>query len=882
MARKTFEIAFNIAGNLAGTFRSSFSSASAQMDKLKGSSQSLKASLRSLESGYKSGAMSAAQFQASQAKVAQSLERVQKAQERLNAVQRNQQLLQQNASEIQGKVASSAASVIPFVGAAKAAMDFETAMLGVAKQVQGARDDSGKLTATYYQMQKQIQMLGREIPIPTNEIARMVESAARMNVPKQHLISFTREVAKMATAFEAPPDQIAEAMGKVANNFKIPLTQITGLADAINYLDDNSISKGNDIIDVLNRISGVAATAKMSAKDAAAFGSTLLTLGETAETASTPLNAIMQRLGAAEKGTDKFQAAIKEIGLSVKDVQKGMSKDATGTLLKVFDAIKKLPSDKRGGVMVELAGLDHSDVLAKLVDKTDELRRQLKLANGEAAKGSMSREFAARMQTTQAQLDLMKNSATQASAALGSTLLPTLNKIFNVIADGANKMADFAEAHPKVTQALVMSSAALVGLRLGWLGVKYGVNSARTAINGVQTVLAKGAANAAARSANKAANSAKGTAGGAGKVGGKGSAKETAAAKSSSSTPKAGAGGAAAKATGKAASKLATAGKVLSKAALPLTIAAEGYNIYKSNDKTKATVQAAGGIAGGLAGAKLGAMIGTAIAPGIGTAIGSLVFGLGGYIAGKWTSGKATDAARVSQSKQQAAQAGQPGQPGAVNAAAVNQQISALVVQMQTTIHNFRVLTMYTGQASGQLVGAFFPLVSNIKVTAHNFSVLTRYVGLASGWIVSINGVQAGAAAVKSALNNLAQRINSVPTPSVSAAAANGGGVKKYARGGIINHPHIGLVGEAGRESIIPWKKSPRSFSLWAQTGKALGFTEKANALSSNGGTTIIHYSPVFHGVSKQEIQPVLKQETLNLADKLKAISHQNARVSFA
>jgi phage-related tail protein len=61
----------------------------------------------------------------------------------------------------------------------KDAAAFETAMLGVAKQVEGARDSAGKLTTVYHDMRKQVQQLGNELPIATNEIAGMVAAGAR-------------------------------------------------------------------------------------------------------------------------------------------------------------------------------------------------------------------------------------------------------------------------------------------------------------------------------------------------------------------------------------------------------------------------------------------------------------------------------------------------------------------------------------------------------------------------------------------------------------------------------------------------------------------------------------------------------------------------------
>lgn len=378
----------------------------------------------------------------------------------------------------------------PIAKAVKDYVTFEDAMLGIARQVDGAREPNGKLTDIYYDMARQIRQLGKELPIPTAQIAEMVTAGARMEVPRKELIEYTRTVAMMATAFDAVPDEIAESMGKVAKNFRIPTNAIMGLADTINYLDDNAISKGNDIINVLNRISGVVSGVAMPAKDAAALASTLLTLGERTETAGTAINAIVQKFAAAEKGTKKFHAAVSEIGLTTTEIQKGMATNATGTLFKVIDAVRKLPADKRIGVMVELVGLEHSDTLAKLVDKPDEFKRQLELANGSKAEGSMSREFAARQDTISARWQRLQNQIFNTSSAGGEVMRSTLVSLMDTVGRLVDRFNAFAEAHPQLVGWLIKGAAA-VGVLLTVMG---GLTLALAAVFGPMVIARYGMA----------------------------------------------------------------------------------------------------------------------------------------------------------------------------------------------------------------------------------------------------------------------------------------------------------------------------------------------------------------------------------------------------
>ena len=59
----------------------------------------------------------------------------------------------------------------PIAKAVKDYVTFEDAMLGIDRKVEGARDPSGKLTDIYYDMARQIRQLGKELPIPTAQIA---------------------------------------------------------------------------------------------------------------------------------------------------------------------------------------------------------------------------------------------------------------------------------------------------------------------------------------------------------------------------------------------------------------------------------------------------------------------------------------------------------------------------------------------------------------------------------------------------------------------------------------------------------------------------------------------------------------------------------------
>ncbi len=373
-------------------------------------------------------------------------------------------------SELQGQMIGTLAAAAPIGMSIRSAMSFETAMLGVAKQVDGARDSAGKLTPVYYAMGRQIQQLGHELPIATNEIADMVTSAARMGIGREDLIGFTRDVAMMSTAFEAPAAELADSIGKISKIFGMPVRDMIKIGDAINQLDDNAISQGSDIIRVMQGdLAGAASTMGLSAANAAALASTMLTLGESAERADTAASGMLRQLQVAKMNPKRFQVGADMIGMTGDQLQSGMISDAQGTILKVLDRINRLPKEQQMEAVTRLFGKDWGGAIMKLANGIDEYKRQLEIANGSAQRGSVSREFNARMATSDAQWALFKNRTAELSTSLGTVLLPTLNSVMGTVGGAATAVAGFSEEHPRLTRATVLLTTGFVALRTATL-----------------------------------------------------------------------------------------------------------------------------------------------------------------------------------------------------------------------------------------------------------------------------------------------------------------------------------------------------------------------------------------------------------------------------
>ncbi|MEG2469501.1 MAG: phage tail tape measure protein [Comamonas sp.] len=407
----------------------------------------------------------------------QSLKRLGEQQARMHAARSDYSRRLEVRDRIAGAGATTTAAGVgmgaPVMAAVKSYASMEDAMKGVAKQVNGLRDDNGNRTARFYEMQDAIKAASEQLPMENGAVdfAALVEGGARMNVAnpndswadqKRDLLAFAATAAKASTAFEFPADELSESLGKIAQLYKVPTRNIEQLGDALNYLDDNAMSKGGDIIDVLQRMGGVAD--RLDYRKAAALGSTFLSLGAAPEVAASAANAMVRELSIATMQSKSFFAGMDLLKLNPAQIEKEMTQDAMGTIQRVLEKVNNLPKDKRLGAMTLIFGKEFGDDAAKLANNLPELQRQLKLTSGSDANGSMQKESDINKDSLSAQWLLVKTGAQNTFSSLGETLREPLMAIMNTAKQVTDSFRRWVEENPKLAGGLLKVVAALASI----------------------------------------------------------------------------------------------------------------------------------------------------------------------------------------------------------------------------------------------------------------------------------------------------------------------------------------------------------------------------------------------------------------------------------
>lgn len=818
-ARKTFEVAFEIAGRMGASFQSVFSSTSAQMRSLGSQTVALKGNLRSLDDAYRAGVINAESYRNAQARLKAQLEQTQTAQSKLLAAQSQKNEAARNASQIRGRIVDTAIMATPMVAATKAAIDFETAMGGVAKQVQGARDDNGELTETYYQMQSNVMNLSRELRMMPSVVADTTAAAARMGVQgADALDDFVRMSVQMGVAFEGSGDQIAEAMAKIANIRGIKLDtsegreQIRDLADTINYLDDQTTAKGPEIIEVLKRISGTAAQSSFSNNELAVLATTMLDLGKTPEIAATGLNALMNRMATAPSQAKSFQEALATLNISARDLQSAYISDSKGTIFGLLDQIKSLDTAQQAEVLTGLFGAEYQDDISALASGIDKLRGNMDLLDESARKGSMEKEFAAKLKLTSSSLDGVKQSIAETSISLTQVFLPSIQQVSGGLVAGAQMLASFRQEHPELTNAIVLTTAGLIAFRLAWLATTFSVNQYKDTAAGIKDILASHNAQMAINNGQMMLSA--------------------------------------------GASRVATAAQWLFNASLygcPVVwivagvaaIVAAGYLLYQNWDVVKEkTIEVWGAVT---------AWFGKAYASGVQFITelpGQIAYGVG-YAVGFIETFPQRAATFMSEA-------------GTVIVAYASEAANGMI--------------MWVGRGVDSTVMFFTNLPANASAALSTFVQTVGTWGEEVynsiwNWISQIPNMVTNA--ISNATSSVSNFIGNIGSSFTAGRQAGGVSIAQNASGGIYSRgAFLTTFAETSAEAAIPLDGSARAVSLWKQAGDILG-------VNSGGGIVInATFAPVING-GGADMLPELRRQKDEFIAQLQEAVYQQGRVQF-
>lgn len=348
-------------------------------------------------------------------------------------------------------LASSATAVMGSIrGLADPAIKFESAMADVRKVVDFDTPEQFK------EMGNDILKLTRTIPMAGEEIAAIVAAGGQSGVARENLLGYAKDAATMGVAFDMAAGDAGEAMATMANVLGKPITEMAQFGDVINHLSDNANSKAKDIVNVITRVGSDTRMLGLSENQAAALGSTFLSMGKAPELAAQAVKGMSSAFLQLKAGAHEKE--LKQLGFTTKSFAAAMNKDAQGAISSFIEKVKKMPEDKQYPLLAKVFGKQYADDVLLLAQNTGEYNRQLGLlqetdANGNLKYiGSMQREFENRSNTTENNLTKLKSSLAEIATKIGNAFLPVITSFVENITPVIYSITEWVDTNPQLME----------------------------------------------------------------------------------------------------------------------------------------------------------------------------------------------------------------------------------------------------------------------------------------------------------------------------------------------------------------------------------------------------------------------------------------------
>ena len=352
----------------------------------------------------------------------------------------------------------------------KLAVDLENAQADLKKV---ADFSSKKMEDGFY---KAMRNFSENSPLSQVELFQIAGAGAQAGIKTDELERYAKDAAKIKVAFDMNTEAAGNFLAKTRAQLNLDQNGVMQYADVINYLANTVAVTAPEVADISSRVAGLGGMAGISKEGVAALGASLVSVGVPSEAAATGLKNISLGLMAGTSATKKQAAAFKSLGLDVEDVAKRMTKDGEGTLIDVFQRIKKLPQDVQAATLKDLFGKESIQSASELAKHIDEVSKNMKNAHDIAkTSGSVDKEYNQRLKTMGNTFSTLKNRIVNMAVDLGSALGPSLVQVANSFGPLVSKFAQFIQKHPQLTSSILKSVAALAAFKIGIGGLSKGL-----------------------------------------------------------------------------------------------------------------------------------------------------------------------------------------------------------------------------------------------------------------------------------------------------------------------------------------------------------------------------------------------------------------------
>lgn len=264
--------------------------------------------------------------------------------------------------------------------------------------------------------------------VAREEIVGLAASGMRSGILFEDIERFTLLTAQAASAWDMNEKQASKYLSQLKSQLRMTLPELGALASQINEAADTSNAAESDIIKALSTSADAARAANVPLQTTAASLTAMIDAGMNPDVASRFFNAFSSGLataGEGGKGAKKMAEGLRELGMSIEQVQQGMRDNPTKTILDLLGQLDKSPN--KAAIGVKLFGKEWWDEAARFSAVIGKIISQLEMLNSGKWKGSLEKNFEKDLETTENHFKRFQNMMSMVLDRNARWILPPIN-----------------------------------------------------------------------------------------------------------------------------------------------------------------------------------------------------------------------------------------------------------------------------------------------------------------------------------------------------------------------------------------------------------------------------------------------------------------------
>ncbi len=297
------------------------------------------------------------------------------------------------------------------------------------------------------QLGKDIQQITTELPLTSQELLSIAQSAGQLGVQgSSNILKFTRTVGMLGTASDLHGEEAATTLARLMNVTSESADQVDILGSVIVALGNDMATTESEVALMATEVGQATSQFHVSSAEAAALGATLRSLGVRAELGGSAIGRVFRSIDASIRGGgDSLERLEKLTGETASHLRKTFSEDATSVFRLFIEGLGNVI--KSGGSATDalegfgLKGEEILKVVPTLALRSEKLGRALGIAAAEQKNATALTEEALKAASSfSAQMTIVSNEVDVAAAAIGEELAP-------YVLEAAQAFGDFAESN---------------------------------------------------------------------------------------------------------------------------------------------------------------------------------------------------------------------------------------------------------------------------------------------------------------------------------------------------------------------------------------------------------------------------------------------------